>query len=296
MVHIEAQPKAKIGEPIALVLAPTRELAMQTAEVAEKSGALCSIYSACIYGGAPKGPQYAALRKGAQIVVATPGRLKDLMMEGAVSLGRTTFLVLDEADRMLDLGFEPEIRALAGAIRADRQTVMFSATWPNSIQALAQEFLAEPLMVRIGAEGTRASHSITQIVEVIEATARDARLEQLLMQYQGDKASSRRCIIFVLYKKEVFAHARQPSHCIADHRQKADCADSPRPLLQATRVGEWLRRRGWRAKEIQGDMPQWQRTEAVAAFKAGTTPLLIATDVAARGLDIPGVECVINYR
>ena len=203
LVHIAAQPKANIGEPIALVLAPTRELAMQTAEVAEKSGTLCSIYSACIYGGAPKGPQYAALRKGAQIVVATPGRLKDLMMEGAVSLGRTTFLVLDEADRMLDLGFEPEIRALAGAIRADRQTVMFSATWPNSIQALAQEFLAEPLMVRIGAEGTRASHSITQIVEVIEATARDARLEQLLMQYQGDKASSRRCIIFVLYKKEV---------------------------------------------------------------------------------------------
>jgi ATP-dependent RNA helicase DBP3 len=203
LVHIAAQPKAKIGEPIALVLAPTRELAMQTAEVAEKSGALCNVYSACIYGGAPKGPQYAALKKGAQIVVATPGRLKDLMMEGAVSLGRTTFLVLDEADRMLDLGFEPEIRALAGAIRADRQTVMFSATWPNSIQALAQEFLAEPLMVRIGAEGTRASHSITQIVEVIDAAVRDARLEQLLMQYQGDKASSRRCIIFVLYKKEV---------------------------------------------------------------------------------------------
>jgi ATP-dependent RNA helicase DBP3 len=204
-VHIAAQPKAAVGEPLALVLAPTRELAMQTAEVAEKAGAPCGVYSACIYGGAPKGPQYAALRKGAQIVVATPGRLKDLMSEGAVSLGKATFLVLDEADRMLDLGFEPEIRALAGAIRADRQTVMFSATWPNSIQALAQEFLAAPLMVRIGAEGTRASHSITQLVEVIDAAARDARLEQLLMQYQGDKSSDRRCIIFVLYKKEACA-------------------------------------------------------------------------------------------
>ena len=236
-MHIEAQPKAKIGEPIALVLAPTRELAMQTAEVAEKSGALCSIYSACIYGGAPKGPQYAALRKGAQIVVATPGRLKDLMMEGAVSLGRTTFLVLDEADRMLDLGFEPEIRALAGAIRADRQTVMFSATWPNSIQALAQEFLAEPLMVRIGAEGTRASHSITQIVEVIEATARDARLEQLLMQYQGDKASSRRCIIFVLYKKEVCLLT------LGSHRTALQTTD--KRLTAPIRRACFFRRRVW---------------------------------------------------
>ena len=139
MVHIEAQPKAKIGEPIALVLGPTRELAMQTAEVAEKSGALCSIYSACIYGGAPKGPQYAALRKGAQIVVATPGRLKDLMMEGAVSLGRTTFLVLDEADRMLDLGFEPEIRALAGAIRAVVRQV--SMPLPQSTRRIRIDFM-----------------------------------------------------------------------------------------------------------------------------------------------------------
>ena len=210
LVHIKAQAPAVAGEPVALVLAPTRELAMQTAEVAEKAGAGCSppVYSACIYGGATKGPQYAALKRGAQIVVATPGRLKDLMMEGAVRLGRATFLVLDEADRMLALGFEPEIRALAGGIRADRQTVMFSATWPTSIQALAQEFLAAPLMVRIGAEGTRASHSITQIVEVLESDARDARLEQLLMQYQGDKAATRRAIIFVLYKKEARGGAR----------------------------------------------------------------------------------------
>lgn len=212
LVHIGAQPKPPGGEPIALVLAPTRELAMQTAEVADKAGAPCAVSCACVYGGASKGPQYAALRRGAQIVVATPGRLKDLLSEGALTLARATFLVLDEADRMLDLGFEPDIRALAGAIRADRQTIMFSATWPNAIQALAREFLAEPMMVRIGAEGTRASHSITQIVEVLDASARDARLEQLLMQYQGDKSSSRRCIIFVLYKKEVrLLTARYPS-------------------------------------------------------------------------------------
>jgi ATP-dependent RNA helicase DBP3 len=264
LVHIAAQRPATPNEPILLVLAPTRELAMQTAEVAEKAGASCDVRSACVYGGAPKGPQYAALRGKAQVVVATPGRLQDLLQEGALSLARATFLVLDEADRMLDLGFEPAIRAIAGAIRSDRQTLMFSATWPNSIQLLAREFLSAPVVVRIGGEGTRASASITQTVEVIDSDARDNRLEQLLMQVQGDKASKRRCIIFVLYKKE------------------------------ATRVSEWLRRRGWNAREIQGDMPQKQRTEAVAAFKSGSLPLLIATDVAARGLDIPGVESVIK--
>ncbi len=210
LVHIAAQPRATANEPIILVLAPTRELAMQTAEVADKVGAPCGVTCACVYGGAPKGPQYAALRGGAQIVVATPGRLQDLFDEGALSFGRVTFLVLDEADRMLDLGFEPAIRALAGAIRADRQTVMFSATWPNSIQALAREFLSAPVMVRIGSEGTRASHSITQVVEVIESDARDARLEQLLMQYQGSKDAKQRCIIFVLYKKE----ARHALFCV----------------------------------------------------------------------------------
>ena len=265
LVHIGAQAPASANEPIVLVLAPTRELAMQSAEVTDKVGAPCKVHCACIYGGAPKGPQYAALRNGAQVVVATPGRLQDLFDEGAVSFRRVTYLTLDEADRMLDLGFEPAIRALAGAVRADRQTLMFSATWPTSIQGLASEFLCSPVMVRIGSDGTRASHSITQVVEVLESEARDGRLEQLLMQYQGGKQARRRCIIFVLYKKE------------------------------ATRVAEWLRRRGWDAREIQGDMPQKQRTETVAAFKAGSLPLLIATDVAARGLDIPGVETVINY-
>ena len=187
----------------ALIVVPTRELAVQVTEDMELATANRETGVAAIYGGKAYEDQIEKIKAGAQIIVGTPGRLLDLAGQRLLSFAEVEVMVLDEADRMLDLGFEPEIRALAGAIRADRQTVMFSATWPNSIQALAQEFLAEPLMVRIGAEGTRASHSITQIVEVIDAAARDARLEQLLMQYQGDKASSRRCIIFVLYKKEV---------------------------------------------------------------------------------------------
>lgn len=285
-VHIAAQPRSGAGEPVALVLAPTRELAMQTAEVAAATGAACGVRSVCVYGGAPKGPQQAALRGGASLVVATPGRLQDLhdrrvlvlvlppppresaltcARSGAVSFARISYLVLDEADRMLDLGFEPAIRAIAGAVRSDRHTLMFSATWPVSVRALAAEFMCAPAMVRVGAEGTRAAQSITQVVEVLESEARDGRLEQVLLQHLGSKQSPRRCLVFVLYKKE------------------------------ATRVNDWLRRRGWRCCEIQGDMPQKARTDAVAAFKSGATPMLVATDVAARGLDIPGVELVLNY-
>lgn len=248
LVHVAAQPRSGSGEPVVLVLAPTRELAMQTADVAATIGAECDVRSVCVYGGAPKGPQHAALRGGATIVVATPGRLEDLHEAGAVSYARVTFFVLDEADRMLDLGFEPAVRRIVAGVQPARQTVMFSATWPPSIRSLAAEFMVSPVMVRIGAEGTRASHSITQIVEVLDSDARVARLEQLLMQYQGGKDSSRRCLIFGLYKIEV------------------------------TRIAATLRQRGWRCCEIQGDMLQKARTDAVASFKSAATPILVATD------------------
>tara|TARA_B110000977_G_scaffold115184_1_gene148884 strand:- start:10084 stop:10950 length:867 start_codon:yes stop_codon:yes gene_type:complete len=199
------------------------------------------------------------------VVVATPGRLRDFMNDGDVKLDQVTTLVLDEADRMLDLGFEPEIREIAGATRADRQTVMFSATWPNSIQALAAEFMCNPVKVRIGSEGLKASHSITQIVEVVEPNDKDAHLARVLKKYVGGKKETPRTLIFGLYKKEV------------------------------ARLQENLSRQNWQCCCIHGDMTQRDREESVAAFKSGAKPLLIATDVAARGLDIKGVEYVINY-
>lgn len=148
-------------------------------------------------------------------------------------------------------------------VRSDRQTLMFSATWPTAVQRLASNFLSRPVKVTIGSQDLAASHSITQHVEVIDPRARDDRLLALLSKYHSSRKN--RVIIFVLYKKE------------------------------APRVEAVLNRRGWKCAAIHGDISQGQRTAAVEAFKAGTIPLLIATDVAARGLDIPDVEVVINY-
>jgi len=266
--HIRAQRDAGVVKgkgPLALVMAPTRELALQIAAVLEDAGSKCGISSCCVYGGVPKQPQIAALRAGVDIVVGTPGRLEDLMQDGACKLQNVTYLVLDEADRMLDLGFEPHIRAISGVVRADRQTLMFSATWPTAVQQLAANYLSNPVKVTIGSQDLAASHSVTQQVEVVEGNARDDRLLALLQQHHGSKGRKNRIIIFVLYKKE------------------------------APRVESLLKRKGWNAAAIHGDISQAQRTAAVEAFKAGTCPLLIATDVAARGLDIPDVEVVINY-
>ena len=266
LTQIRSQPACKPGEPICLVLAPTRELAQQTARVFDDAGEASGVRCVCVYGGSPKHEQKAAMKAGggAAVIVATPGRLRDFMEEGVIKLHRVTMLVLDEADRMLDLGFEPEIRAIAGATRADRQTVMFSATWPQSVQSLAAEFMHEPVKVRIGAEGLKASQSITQIVEVVEPQDKDRHLARVMKQYLGKGKDVPRTLVFCLYKKE----------CANLHMRLA---------------------REWPAVCIHGDMSQFDREKSVDAFKKGTSRILIATDVAARGLDIKEVEYVINY-
>lgn len=264
--HIRAQRDAGVAsgkKPVALVIAPTRELACQINAVLEEAGSQCGVSTVCVYGGVPKRDQVQALRKGAAIVVATPGRLEDLMNDGACKLDEVSYLVLDEADRMLDLGFEPHIRAIAGKTRADRQTLMFSATWPPVIRKLAADFLCNPVKVIIGSQDLAASHSVTQVIEVIEDRQRDNRIHELLNKYHSSRTN--RCIIFVLYKKE------------------------------AVRVEQFLSRKGWKAVAIHGDISQVQRSAAVEQFKSGKVPLLVATDVAARGLDIPDVEFVLNY-
>ncbi|KAJ7557900.1 hypothetical protein O6H91_04G014600 [Diphasiastrum complanatum] len=227
--------------PLVLVLSPTRELAQQIADVLEEAGGSCGVKTACLYGGTSKGSQRNALKSGAAMIVATPGRLQDLVEEGSCSLKDVSFLVLDEADRMLDLGFEPAIRAIVSQIPKRRQTVMFSATWPIAVHQLAMEFQEpNPVKVTVGSQGLAANHDVTQVVEVLDERARDMRLESLLRVY---------------------------------HKSRV----------------------GWKVTAVHGDKGQSDRTKAVTAFKDGTYPLLIATDVAARGLDIPDVEYVINY-
>lgn len=261
--RFEQEGRAKAGLPIMLIISPTRELAMQSQEVLETAGKSCGVRSVCVYGGVSKWTQKEALKKGVEVVVATPGRLIDLMQEGCISLGQVSYLVLDEADRMLDQGFERDIRQIVGETHPGRQTALFSATWPDSVRELAHSFLTRPIKVTIGSEDLAAGTRITQIVEVIEDRAREARLTKLLKEYHSSRKN--RILIFVLYKKE------------------------------AARVEETLKRGGWNAVSIHGDKSQDGRTQAVEQFKSGKIPLLVATDVAARGLDIPGVDYVINY-
>lgn len=146
-VHINNQPTRGEG-PIALILAPTRELAQQIQKVAKDFGSSTMIRNTCIFGGSPKGPQARDLERGVEIVIATPGRLIDFLEKGTTNLQRCTYLVLDEADRMLDMGFEPQIRKIIEQIRPDRQVLMWSATWPKQVQALAEEFLVDYIQVQ----------------------------------------------------------------------------------------------------------------------------------------------------
>ncbi|KEZ40594.1 ATP-dependent RNA helicase dbp3 [Scedosporium apiospermum] len=257
----------------AVVVSPTRELAMQTQEQVSQLAGLVGLSCVCIYGGAPKHEQRALLGRGADIIVATPGRLKDFMSEGVCDLSNVQFVVLDEADRMLDTGFEEDIKQILAATppREKRQTLMFTATWPVSVQALAASMMVDPVKITISngaddrADGElQANKRITQRVEVVDPRAKEGRLLQILREYQQGSKRNDRILVFCLYKKE------------------------------ATRVEETLSRKGIRVAGIHGDLKQEQRTRSLEAFKAGTTSVLVATDVAARGLDIPEVKLVIN--
>ncbi|KXJ95018.1 P-loop containing nucleoside triphosphate hydrolase protein [Microdochium bolleyi] len=248
----------------AVVVSPTRELAMQTSEQLTTLGALVGLKTVCIYGGASKDDQRTQLRR-ADIIVATPGRLKDFIEEGTAKLEGAQFVVLDEADRMLDKGFEDDIKRILSCAptKENRQTLMYTATWPQSVQALASTFMVSPVKIQIGGNASgdlQANSRIEQRVEVVDPRGKEQRLLALL------KAEPRneRVLVFCLYKKE------------------------------ATRVEQFLQQRGLSVGGIHGDLRQEQRTRSLEAFKTGQTPVLVATDVAARGLDIPEVKLVIN--
>jgi ATP-dependent RNA helicase DBP3 len=252
----------------AAIVSPTRELACQIHEQLVKLAEPAGLKVACIYGGVPKDDQRFALKK-AHIVVATPGRLNDLIQEGAADLSGVTFICLDEADRMLDTGFEDDIRKIISTTSSAslRQTVMFTATWPQSIRDLAATFMKTPVRIYIGdnaAGDLRANTRIEQVVEVVEPRNKEFRLLQILKQYTAGPKKNDRILVFCLYKKE------------------------------ATRIEGYIRSKGFKVAGIHGDLTQPQRTASLEAFKTGKVPLLVATDVAARGLDIPAVKLVLN--
>ncbi|KAF8837944.1 DEAD-domain-containing protein [Paxillus ammoniavirescens] len=262
-----------------LVVAPTRELALQTHDTLSSLGAPFNIASVAVFGGVDKAPQIKALTNGnreggvTRIVVGTPGRILDLVNEGTCDLSRVNYLVLDEADRMLDKGFENDIRTIISHTMqgSDRQTMMFSATWPEAVRRLASTFQLNPVRVTVGSDDLTANSRVEQIVEVFDdPREKDSRLTQNLKNLSHKKTSTKgspeaRILVFALYKKE------------------------------ASRVESNLHRLGYSVGALHGDMSQSARMEALEKFKTGETGLLVATDVAARGLDIPNVGAVINY-
>ncbi|KAJ7051228.1 DEAD-domain-containing protein [Mycena amicta] len=264
-----------------LVVAPTRELALQTQENLAKIGESLGIGSVAVFGGVPKGQQIQQLRNlhkektTTRIIVGTPGRILDLVQEGVCDLSGVNYLVLDEADRMLDKGFENDIRNIIAQTKqgkGERQTMMFSATWPDAVRRLASTFQQDPVRVTVGSDDLTANSRVEQVVEVFDdSRSKDSRLLGLLRSLGHKKGVSKsgdgssRILVFALYKKE------------------------------ASRVEQRLRQEGYSVGALHGDLSQSARLDALEKFKNGTTLLLVATDVAARGLDIPDVEAVINY-
>lgn len=260
-MHLKRSRNNSQSGPTVLVLSPTRELATQIQDEAVKFGKSSRISCTCLYGGAPKGPQLRDLDKGADIVVATPGRLNDILEMKRVSLRQVSYLVLDEADRMLDMGFEPQIRKIVKEVPTRRQTLMYTATWPKEVRKIAADLLVNPAQVNIGnVDELVANKSITQYIELLAPMEKHRRLEQILRsQEPGSKI-----IIFCSTKKM--------------------CDQLARNLT-----------RQFGAAAIHGDKSQGERDHVLSQFRAGRSPVLVATDVAARGLDIKDIRVVINY-
>ncbi len=243
----------------ALVLVPTRELAMQVHEMATGYGRYVPLRNAVVYGGVPLPPQVAILQRGVELLVATPGRLMDLVGQRAANLGQVEILVLDEADRMLDMGFIPDIRRIVAMLPRRRQTLLFSATFSEDIRRLAREFLTDPVSVEVAPRNAPAE-AVRHVLYPVDRELKGPLLEHLVRT-----RDLRQVLVFT------------------------------RTKLAARRLASDLDRHGFAATAIHSDRTQAERTRALAEFKAGDVELLVATDVASRGLDIEELPVVVNF-
>jgi len=246
------------GRVRALIVAPTRELADQIHQEIVKLGRDTRVRSVAVYGGVGKGPQLEAFRRGVEIVVACPGRLLDHVGAGAIDLSNVEILVLDEADRMCDMGFLPDIRRIIRHVPEKRQTLFFSATMPRDIRALADRILADPETVQIGANApaSTVSHALFPV---------PVHRRQDLLTAMLRRTSTGRVLVFTRTK----------------HR--------------ARRTADYLRKSGHRVAALQGDMSQGQRQRAIDGFRRGKIDVLVATDIAARGIDVSEISHVVNF-
>ena len=267
--HIKDQRRLETLEgPVGLIMTPTRELATQIHKECKPFLKALDLRAVCAYGGAPIKDQIADLKRGAEIIVCTPGRIIDLLAANSgrvTNLRRVTYVVLDEADRMFDMGFEPQVMKILANIRPDRQTVLFSATFPRQMEALARKTLSKPIEIVVGGRSVVAPE-ITQLVEVRPEESKFLRLLELLgNMYLEEKNEDDRALIFV------------------DRQESADS------LLKD------LMRKGYPCMSIHGGKDQIDRDSTIDDFKAGVVPILIATSVAARGLDVKQLKLVVNY-
>jgi superfamily II DNA/RNA helicase len=255
-------PAPRRAAPQALVIAPTRELAVQVSGDLAAAGAGLGAKVVTIYGGRAYEPQIDALRRGVDVVVGTPGRLLDLAQQGHITLGAIEILVLDEADEMLDLGFLPDIEKLLAMLPSRRQTMLFSATMPGPIVALARQFMNQPVQIRAeGASTAPAIEHVDQFVYRAHAMDKPEMLARIL-QARGRGLTM------------IFTRTKRTAQKVADD------------LVQ----------RGFAAAAVHGDLGQGAREQALRAFRSGKIDVLVATDVAARGLDVEGVTHVINHQ
>lgn len=265
--HIKDQrPVANLEGPIGIVMAPTRELAVQIHRECKPYLKALGLRGVCAYGGAPIKDQIAELKRGAEVVVCTPGRMIDLLAanQGRVTnLRRVTYVVMDEADRMFDMGFEPQITRILGNVRPDRQTVLFSATFPKKMESLARKTLSKPIEILVGGRSVVASE-ITQIIEVRAEETKFRRVLELLGNLHEDDEDAR-SLIFV---------ERQET---ADH------------------IFKELGKKGYPSVSVHGGREQIDRDQAIVDFKSGAIPIMVATSVAARGLDVKQLKLVINF-
>ncbi|KAJ3290332.1 pre-mRNA processing RNA-helicase [Borealophlyctis nickersoniae] len=267
--HIKDQRPLEPGEgPIALIMTPTRELAVQIHKECKPFAKVLNMRAVCCYGGAPIKDQIAELKRGAEVIICTPGRMIDLLCANSgrvTNLRRVTYLVLDEADRMFDMGFEPQVMKMVNNVRPDRQTILFSATFPRKMEALARKILIKPLEITVGGRSVVAA-DVEQVVEVLEEDDKFVRLLGILGDAgQKDPDDKIKILIFV-------------------DRQEA--ADS---LLSQ------LIKRGYPCQSLHGGKDQADRDSTISDFKSGMVNILIATSVASRGLDVKGLNIVINY-
>ncbi|XP_031835118.1 putative ATP-dependent RNA helicase DDX43 [Nomia melanderi] len=262
LIHIEGQetPRSERNGPNVLVMAPTRELALQIEKEVNKYS-YHGIKAVCVYGGGNRKEQINLVLKGVEIVIATPGRLNDLIEANILNISSVTYLVLDEADRMLDMGFEPQIRKTLLDIRPDRQTVMTSATWPQGVRHLAQSYMKNPIQIFVGSLDLTTVHTVVQKIEIIDEHDKTNLMYEFFRQ-MGPKDK-----VIVFFGKK----------CRVDD------------------VASDLALQGINCQSIHGGREQSDREQALEDLKSGEVQILLATDVASRGIDIEDVSHVLNF-